>query len=399
MGIKGLNKFLETNAPGSIKEISTSMLTNKVVAIDASIFIYQFASAIKSSVDDLKTSEGKITTHIHGILTKTLSILKKKIKPIFVFDGKPPSLKKDVLDSRRSTKTSAEKSAKKIKKELKQVQRDLEPMPETMEQIQSQLQNIAKAKELQETLVKMQKRSVNVSHIQMEECKEIVKLLGIPIVEAIEEADSQCAQLVKDGIADYVASEDMDLLTFGCTKLIRKLSCKSTVTEYSLDQVLLGLGLSQTQFIDLCILLGCDYTGTIGRVGPAKAYELIKTYGSIDEMLVLDPNFDPSNPKPKYILPENFIYAESRAYFLNPPVKQVNKELITWIPPNYSAVKELLKTKYEYSDENIQKLFGVLQGGYYSVISGEKTLAQYNKSKSEYIKQLRSNINFDSDSD
>ncbi len=399
MGIKGLNKFLETYAPGSVKEISTTTLTNKVVAIDASIFIYQFASAIKSSVEDLKTSEGKITTHIHGILTKTLSILKKKIKPIFVFDGKAPSLKRDVLDSRKSNKTSAEKSAKKIKKELKQVQRDLEPMPETMEQIQSQLKNIAKAKELQETLTKLQKRAVSVTHTQMEECKEIVKLLGIPIIEALEEADSQLSQLVKDGIADFVASEDMDLLTFGTPKLIRKLSSKGTVTEYSIDQVLKELNLTQTQFIDLCILLGCDYTGTIGRVGPSKAYELIKTYGSIDEMLALDPNFSPSNPKPKYILPENFIYSESRAYFLNPPVKKISKEMITWNPPNYPAVQELLKTKYEYSDENIQKLFGVLQGGYYSVISGEKTLAQYNKSKAEYIKQLRSNINFDSDSD
>jgi flap endonuclease-1 len=191
----------------------------------------------------------------------------------------------------------------------------------------------------------------------------------------------------------------MDLLTFGTPKLIRKLSSKGTVTEYSIDQVLKELNLTQTQFIDLCILLGCDYTGTIGRVGPSKAYELIKTYGSIDEMLALDPNFSPSNPKPKYILPENFIYSESRAYFLNPPVKKISKEMITWNPPNYPAVQELLKTKYEYSDENIQKLFGVLQGGYYSVISGEKTLAQYNKSKAEYIKQLRSNINFDSDSD
>jgi len=399
MGIKGLHKFLETYAPGSIKEISTTTLTNKVVAIDASIFIYQFASAIKSSVDDLKTSEGKITTHIHGILTKTLSILKKKIKPIFVFDGKPPSLKKNVLDSRKSTKTSAEKSAKKIKKELAQVQRDLEPMPETIEEIQTQLENIAKAKDLQDTLVKLQKRAVTVTHAQMEECKEIVKLLGIPIIEAQEEADSQCAKLVKDGIADYVASEDMDLLTFGCTKLIRKLSSKSTVTEYSLDQALKELNLTQTQFIDLCILLGCDYTGTIGRVGPAKAYELIKTYGSIDEILALDPNFDPSNPKPKYVTPENFIYRESAQYFLNPPIKPITKQMITWSKPNYPAVKELLKTKYEYSDENIQKLFGVLQGGYYSVISGEKTLAQYNKSKAEYIKQLRSNINFDSDSD
>jgi hypothetical protein len=73
--------------------------------------------------------------------------------------------------------------------------------------------------------------------------------------------------------------------------------------------------------------------------------------------------------------------------------------MISWSKPDYSELNNLLKIKYEYSDDNIQKLVGVLQGGYYSVISGEKTISQYNKSKAEYIKKLRENINFDSDSD
>ena len=79
MGIKALHKFLTTYAPESIQTLNTSVLENKIVAIDASIFIYQYASAIKSSVDDLKTIDGKVITHIHGIVTKTLSILKKKL--------------------------------------------------------------------------------------------------------------------------------------------------------------------------------------------------------------------------------------------------------------------------------------------------------------------------------
>ena len=167
------------------------------------------------------------------------------------------------------------------------------------------------------------------------------------------------------------------------------------MTEYDLAKILSELELTQIQFIDLCILLGCDYTSTIGKVGPKKAYELIKTYGTINKILELDSGF--SKPNPKYIIPENFIYEESAQYFINPPIKQITKQMITWSKPDYPALKELLKTKYEYSEENIQNLFGVLQGGYYSVISGEKTMAQYNKSKAEYIKKLRDNINFDSD--
>jgi len=399
MGIKGLHKFLETYAPKGIKEINVSTLQDKVIAIDASIFIYQFASAIKSSIDDLKTSDGKVTTHIHGILTKTLGILKKKIKPIFVFDGKPPSLKQRVLDTRKDTKSNASIEIKQVKRKLKKLQIKLEPMPETIEDIKVQLENITKAKELETVLTKLQKKAVSVTHAQMEECKEIIKLLGIPIIEALEEADSECAWLVKSKIADFVASEDMDILTFGAPKLIRKLSSKSTVIEYDLAKILSELGIDQIQFIDLCILLGCDYTGTIGKVGPKKAYELIKTYGSIESMIVLDLGFDLTNPK--YIIPENFIYTESAEYFKNPPIKPIDlnsdSNKIKWTKPDYSVLQELLKTKYEYSDENIQKMFGVLQGGYYSVISGEKTMIQYNKSKSEYIKKLRASINFDSD--
>mgnify|MGYP000571860250 CR=1 FL=1 len=96
----------------------------------------------------------------------------------------------------------------------------------------------------------------------------------------------------------------MDILTFGTNKLIRKLSAKDNVVEYDLKILLKELGLSQEQFIDLCILLGCDYTPTIDKIGPKRAYELIKQYKSIDNM-ILDADFSS-----KYILPDNFNYKE-----------------------------------------------------------------------------------------
>jgi len=397
MGIQGLHKFLENNTNSGIKEVHYSKLQDKIVAIDTSIFIYQFASAIKSSVEDLRTSDGRVTTHIHGILTKTLGMIKKKIKPIFVFDGKPPNLKQNTLDTRKVKKTNAKSEIKDVITKIKNTQKMLEPTPETPIQIEEHLENISKIKEYQEKLVKLQKKAVSVSHIQMEECKEIIKLLGIPIIQAIEEADSQCAWLVKTGLAHYVASEDMDILTFGANRLIRKLSSKDYVTEYDLNILLKELDLTEKQFIDLCILLGCDYIGTIGKMGPKKAYEMIKQYGSIDEMISLDPGF---NIKPyKYIIPQNFNYTIAREYFMNPPINNIKKEELIWTVPKYDELKELLKIKYEYSDDNIQKIFGILQGGYYSVICGAKSKKQYSIDKTAYIKKLRQNINFDSDSD
>ena len=350
MGILGLHKFLDKNTKAGITDLACYKLKDKVIAVDASIFIYQFASAIKSSVDDLKTSDGRITTHIHGILTKTLGMIKKKLKPIFIFDGKASYLKQNVLDNRKSVKTTANKEIKQVLEKLKKVQDMLEPIPDTEEAIKEQLENIKDAKVLEETLIKLKKRTVSVTFKQMEECKEILQLLGIPMIQASEEADSQCAWLVKKGFADYVASEDMDILTFGANKLIRKLSAKDNVVEYDLKILLKELGLSQEQFIDLCILLGCDYTPTIDKIGPKRAYELIKQYKSIDNM-ILDIDFIS-----KYTLPENFNYKEAREYFINPPVNEIKKEELIWSIPKYNELKELLKTKYEYSDQNINKL-------------------------------------------
>jgi 5'-3' exonuclease len=55
----------------------------------------------------------------------------------------------------------------------------------------------------------------------IEDAKKMLTLLGQPIVEAKEEAEAQCCDLVLKGKADAVASEDMDCLTFGSPLLLR----------------------------------------------------------------------------------------------------------------------------------------------------------------------------------
>ena len=379
MGIKNLHKFLTTviQKSNGIKEVHFSELQDKVIAVDVSIYIYQFASAIKSSMDDMKTSDGKITTHIQGILSKTLGMLKKKIKPIFVFDGKPPQLKMNVLENRQDNKLIAKDKIDVINKQI----------DDSVDDAEITLLNEAK--------VKLLKQSVNVSRKQMEECKEIIRLLGMPIIESKEEADPQCAWLVKNNLAFAVASEDMDILTFGTTRLIRKLSAKDHVTEYNLPIILEELGLNQEEFIDLCILLGCDYTDTIEGIGPKKAYDLIKKYRSIDKIITDDKNFI----NKKYKLPDNFNYQAARDYFMNAPIIELTNQDIKWSKPNYKELERVLIEKYEYDKKNVDKMLGILQGGYYSVICGEKNKTQYNKDKSAYLKSIRNNINFDSDSD
>jgi flap endonuclease-1 len=113
------------------------------------------------------------------------------------------------------------------------------------------------------------------------------------------------------------ATEDMDALTFGTPMLLRHLTFAETrkmpIVEVHLDKVLSGLGLSMDQFIDLCILCGCDYCDAIRGIGPKRALDLIQKHGCIEEALKhLD--------KEKHPLPLNFNFEEVRRLFRSPDV-------------------------------------------------------------------------------
>ena len=82
-----------------------------------------------------------------------------------------------------------------------------------------------------------------------------------------------------------VGTEDMDALTFGTNVLLRHLTFsearKMPIKEFHLNSVLEGFELSQEQFVDLCILLGCDYVDKIKGIGPKKAIELVSFRNSV----------------------------------------------------------------------------------------------------------------------
>ena len=106
MGIKNLMKVLNDHTSNAINSITYEELKNKKIAIDTSIILYQYVSAIRTSGSDLKNSNGKSTSHILGILVKTLNYLKLDIIPVHIFDGKPPELKIKVLNDRNKTKNN-----------------------------------------------------------------------------------------------------------------------------------------------------------------------------------------------------------------------------------------------------------------------------------------------------
>ena len=307
MGIKNLLKFL-SDYPELIKEKEANEYYGKKIAIDISILMYQVVIAIRNSGSDLTNNKGEITSHILGLFNKSLSFLEKGIIPIFVFDGKPPQLKQKILDNRKQIR-------KKALEKLLDAQNDADK-------------------------IKYLKRSVLISKEQMDQCRELLTLMGIPYINAPEEADSELSYLCKSNLVYAVLTEDMDILTFGSPKIIRNLtSSKKTPIEIDLEQVLSRLSITYEQFIELCILFGCDYCPNFTDVKYNIMFELYSKHKNIEKTLE-------ELKQKNYIIPEKFEYQSAKQYFINSLHNEVSSEELKLKKPDTEKLIELLVNKY-----------------------------------------------------
>lgn len=310
MGIKKMLKFLNTNYPNVIKNINDEDLNGKKIAIDISILLYQVVIAIRNSGADMFNNQGEISSHILGLFNKTINLLKMNITPIYVFDGKPPKFKLDTINNR---------------KEIKQKAND---------KLTTDGDNMN-----DEDVIKYFKRTVHISKTQIDECIELLEIMGIPYIIAPEEADSQCAELVKCGIADGVLTDDMDILTFGSNKIYRNLtSYKKDKMIIMKDVVLNELQLNYEQFVELCILFGCDYCDRLRDIKPEIIYNyFMKTKNLLKTVELMK--------KDGYYIPDMSDYQIYKDYFMNPPVINTNIN-IKMKKCNINDLEKLLVNKY-----------------------------------------------------
>ena len=89
--------------------------------------------------------------------------------------------------------------------------------------------------------------------------------------------------MYKDNVINACLSEDMDLLVFGCKKMIKFKS--NSVVEYDLDYITKSLNITSDQFIELCILFGCDYLKPLLRLKPDEIYNKYINSNSIYDVL------------------------------------------------------------------------------------------------------------------
>uniref|UniRef100_A0A667ZY70 Flap endonuclease 1 n=1 Tax=Myripristis murdjan TaxID=586833 RepID=A0A667ZY70_9TELE len=302
MGIHGLAKLIADQAPGAIKEQDIKNYFGRKIAIDASMCIYQFLIAVRQDGNVLQNEDGETTSHLMGMFYRTIRMLEHGIKPVYVFDGKPPQLKSGELEKRGEKRAEAEKL-------------------------------LAQAQEMgeQENIDKFTKRLVKVTKQHNDECKKLLTLMGVPYIEAPCEAEASCAALVKAGKVFATATEDMDGLTFGTNVLLRHLTASEA--KYCCSY--------------LCILLGCDYCGTIKGIGPKRAIDLIKQHGSIEEILE---NIDLS----KHPAPEDWLYKEARGLFLKPDVVDCSSLELKWNEPDEEALVQFMCNEKQFSEDRIR---------------------------------------------
>ena len=307
MGVKCLLKFIN-EIPELIQNVDNSKYKFKRIAIDISILIYKIIITVRNTGADYINQKGEITTHILGLFNKTIELLNYNIIPVYVFDGKPPNIKNKTIENRKQIR-------KKALEKLEQAITD-------------------------EDKIKYFKRSSTISKEQWDQCKELLELMGIPYIIAPEEADSQCAYLAKVGLVDGVLTEDMDILTFGSTKIIRNLtSHKVPTTEINLDNLLNHLNLNQDEFIDFCILLGCDYCQGISEYKPNIIFKYFSKYKNIEKTLQLMKN-DNMN------VPNEIYYKDTKEYFINPKVNESSLTMLKMNEPDYDNLLFKLVNDY-----------------------------------------------------
>ena len=247
MGIKNLLKFLY-NYPNIIKEKNRDELNGKKIAIDISILLYQSVISIRNSGHDITNRSGQVISHIVGLLNKTMILIDNNIIPIFVFDGRPPNIKKNILTIRRELKNKAMIQYDKAENKIDQI--------------------------------KYFKRCVSITKEHMNDCRELLTLMGIPFIDAPQEADSELAYLCKNNLVYSVLTEDMDILTFGSPRIIKNiLSFNKPLIEINLPDILTTLNVNYDEFVELCVFFGCDYCNTPIKnlnISNQQIYELYK---------------------------------------------------------------------------------------------------------------------------
>ncbi|MDH3696847.1 MAG: flap endonuclease-1 [Nitrosopumilus sp.] len=325
----GLNlKDLVVREKTTLEAFST-----KVIAIDAYNAIYQFLASIRGPDGlQLTDSEGRITSHLSGLLYRNVNFLSLGIKPVYVFDGKPPSLKTAEIERRKQTKKDAT-----VKYEKAIAEGNMEDARKFAQQTTSMKDGMVK------------------------ESKKFLTYFGIPYIDAPSEGEATAAHLTNTGQAYASASQDYDSILCGAKRLVRnftssgrrKIPNRNTYidvlpeiieTQKTLDVI----GLTREKLIDVGILIGTDFNPNgFERIGPKTAMKMIKQYSRLEDIPQIQEQL------------QEIDFQQIRQIFLNPDVADVDE--IVFNEVDYDGITSYLVNERNFSEDRIQSTLNRLK--------------------------------------
>jgi flap endonuclease-1 len=298
--------------------------SGQTAAVDAYNTLYQFLAIIRQpDGSPLMDSRKRVTSHLSGILYRNLNLMEAGINPIYVFDGPPHRLKAGTIEERSEIKARA----------------------------QVAYAAAIEAGDLELARSKAQQTS-RLTKEMVGEAKTLLKLMGIPWVQAPADGEAEAANLVLKGQAAFVSSQDFDSLLFGASVLVRNLTITGKrklprkqiyinlgPERMELEGSLKSLGITREQLVGMCILMGTDFNEGIHGIGPKKALKLILENGSIEKVIDVK----------GYDIPE---WKEVRRIFLEPDVADSGPPAPT--EPDVKGIVDFLVGEHDFSRERVE---------------------------------------------
>jgi flap endonuclease-1 len=250
------------------RQITLDDLRRRSLAVDANNTLYQFLALIRMRDGRPFTDiHGNVTSHLLGLLMRTTRLMGDYgVRPVFIFDGKPPELKLKTLEDRRKYRERARR--------------------EWEEAVKRRDYSAAWSKAV---------RMDSLTRAMQDDAKTMLTLLGIPHIQAPEEGEAQAAYVASKGDVWAANSRDYDSVLFGAPRLVRYVtisgqeflpstgSARPLIPELiELQELLEALSITREQLVDLAILVGTDFNTGVKGVGPKTALKLIRKYQRLE---------------------------------------------------------------------------------------------------------------------
>jgi flap endonuclease-1 len=314
------------------KKIQIKDLSGRWVAIDAFNTLYQFLSIIRQKDGmPLMDGQGRVTSHLSGLLYRTANLIEAGVKVAFVFDGEPPSFKAETLAER----SEARERAASAWEEARAAGKDGFKYAQAASRINSEI---------------------------LQDGRRLISAMGLPVIQAPSEGEAQAAHMAARGDVELVGSQDYDSLLFGAPQVVRnltitgkrKLPRKNIYVDVEpeiirLEEGLARLGISRKQLVEIGIMCGTDYNSGLTRVGPKTALKLIREKKDLEAIL--------SQQEEKI---ESF--SEIREFFLHPDVTDDYE--IKMKKPRGDEIISFLVEERDFDQVRVEKTAGRLEEAY-----------------------------------